>query len=292
MAQTGLTLVNPENRNIAFKVFTFEDGLSFSRIQRLPCYAIVLITDGGGKLETDFSVHPFGNNTMMCFSPYQPFKISSEGELKGLVLNFHSDFLCVYKHHKELACNGVLFDNIYQAPLLELKYPEVNEFKKLAGQMLDEMENTEIAQYELLVSYLKIFLITATRIKINRQPQAEMALGKADEPFILLQLKEAIESNYRKKHAPSDYTELLNVSSKSLAIIAKKYFSKTLSDLISERIIMEAKRELYLTSKPVKEIAYELGFRDEFYFSRFFKTNVDVSPQLYRNTIGYAKAEA
>jgi AraC-like DNA-binding protein len=41
----------------------------------------------------------------------------------------------------------------------------------------------------------------------------------------------------------------------------------------------------------VKEIAFELGFQDEFYFSRFFKTNADVSPQLYRNTVGFAKAE-
>ena len=61
--------------------------------------------------------------------------------------------------------------------------------------------------------------------------------------------------------------------------------------MIGERIIMEAKRELYLTSKPIKEIAYILGFKDEFYFSRFFKRNTDVSPQLYRDTVGFAKAE-
>jgi AraC family transcriptional activator of pobA len=65
-----------------------------------------------------------------------------------------------------------------------------------------------------------------------------------------------------------------------------------LLDMISERIIIEAKRELYLTSKPVKEIAFDLGFHDEFYFSRFFKMNADVSPQRYRNTVGYARAEA
>ena len=57
--------------------------------------------------------------------------------------------------------------------------------------------------------------------------------------------------------------------------------------MIAERIIIEAKRELYLTNKTVKEIAYELGYNDESYFSRFFKTNADVSPQLYRETVGY-----
>ena len=62
--------------------------------------------------------------------------------------------------------------------------------------------------------------------------------------------------------------------------------------MISERIIIEAKRELYLTSKPVKEIAYHLGYTDEYYFSRFFKANAGVSPQIYRDTVGFARAEA
>jgi len=49
---------------------------------------------------------------------------------------------------------------------------------------------------------------------------------------------------------------------------------------------MEAKRDLYLTSKSVKEIAHALGFRDEHYFSRFFKKNAYVSPQTYRAKVG------
>lgn len=291
MEQTAITLVNPENKNIVFKVFTFDDNSSFERLQRLPSYTIVLITEGAGKLETDFSEYPFLSNTLMCFSPYQPFKLSSEGKLKGVALNFHSDFLCVYKHHKEVACNGVLFDNIYQSPSLALTANEADEFKKLARQMLNEMRSTDVAQYELLVSYLKIFLISATRIKIIQNPEAAKIIATAEEPFILQKLKDAIEFHYRKKHAPNDYAALLNVSLKSLGKVTKTHFNKTLSDMISERIIIEAKRELYLTSKPVKEIAFDLGFRDEFYFSRFFKMNADVSPQLYRTTVGYAKAE-
>jgi AraC family transcriptional regulator, transcriptional activator of pobA len=62
-----------------------------------------------------------------------------------------------------------------------------------------------------------------------------------------------------------------------------------LTDLISERIIIEAKRELYLTNKSVKEIAFELGYSDEHYFSRFFKNNADVSPQMYRDVVGSGK---
>jgi YesN/AraC family two-component response regulator len=77
-----------------------------------------------------------------------------------------------------------------------------------------------------------------------------------------------------------------------LARIAKNYFNKTLTNLITERIIIEAKRELFLTNKSIKEVAYELGYDDEYYFSRFFKKNANISPQLYRQTVGFGKAES
>ena len=75
-----------------------------------------------------------------------------------------------------------------------------------------------------------------------------------------------------------------------MAKITKVHFNKTLSSLINERIIIEAKRELYLSNKTIKEIAYELGYEDEYYFGRFFKVNAEVSPQMYRDTVGYTKA--
>lgn len=100
-----------------------------------------------------------------------------------------------------------------------------------------------------------------------------------------------LREHFRNKHAPNEYADLLNMSPKALGKLTKHHFNRTLTSLIADRIIIEAKRELYLTSKPIKEIAFELGFSDEYYFSRFFKNNVDVSPQGYREAVGFAKAE-
>jgi YesN/AraC family two-component response regulator len=159
----------------------------------------------------------------------------------------------------------------------------------LLDQIKTEMQNPALAQSELLISYLKILLITASRLKKKQQPQ--VAAEPTDkEPFILQNLKNYIEVHYKIKHSPSDYADLLNITPKALAKITKNYFNKTLTNLIAERIIIEAKRELYLTNKSVKEIAFELGYEDEHYFSRFFKNNAEVSPQIYRDTVGFAKA--
>jgi AraC family transcriptional regulator, transcriptional activator of pobA len=211
--------------------------------------------------------------------------------LRGTALHFHPDFFCIHKHQADVACNGVLFNNIYHPPVTSIDESSKKVLSVLLDQMKSEMTNTALAQYEILVSYLKIFSITSSRLKFRQQPDAIKSAGHIKEPFILQNLKEAIEKNFRQKHSPGEYAEALNISAKALAKLTKIYFNKTLSELISERIIIEAKRELYLTRKTIKEIAYELGYDDEHYFSRFFKTNADVSPQLYRQTVGFGRGD-
>ena len=218
--------------------------------------------------------------------------ITEKEPISGIAIYFHPDFFCIYKHHKEVSCNGVLYNNVYKPPFVSVDNSSAATFAMMSEQIQTEMQNTELAQYELLVSYLKIFLITAARLKTAQHSTTTDLSPGNKEPFILQKLKDAIEENFKKKHAPADYADILFITPKALGKITKSHFNKTLSSIINERIIIEAKRELYLTDKTVKEIAYELGYEDEYYFSRFFKVNADVSPQLYRETVGYAKALA
>jgi AraC family transcriptional activator of pobA len=287
--QTAFTLINPQTGNLAFKLFSFEDNSHFDHLQRHNYYTILWVTGGSGLLKTNFSEFEFSANTMFTFSLYQPFMILADEKPEGFVLNFHPDFFCIYKHHKEVACNGVLFNNVYESPFIKVDEISAINFKMLLEQLKTEMQNPALAQCELLVSYLKIFLITASRLKTAQQPAILKSGDENKEPFILQNLKDAIEENFKKKHSASDYAGMLNISTKALAKLSKTHFNKTLTDLIAERIVIEAKRELYLTNKPVKEIAFGLGYDDEYYFSRFFKLNADVSPQLFRDTVGFGK---
>lgn len=287
--QTVFTLVNPQNGNLAFKLFSFEDNSYFDHIQRNNYYSLIWFTQGNGKVKADFLEYDFMANSLFAFSPYQPFMLSSDTNLGGIALQFHPDFFCIHKHQAEVACNGVLFNNIYNPPFISIDENSAATLEMLLRQIKTEMQNPALAQNEVLISYLKIFLITASRLKTEQEPQALQAVATIKEPFILQSLKDAIEKDFKTKHSASDYAKSLNISPKALAKITKAHFNKTLTDLISERIIIEAKRELYLTNKAVKEIAYELGYQDEYYFSRFFKTNAAISPQMYRDTVGFGR---
>jgi len=290
--QTIFTLVNEQNGNLAFKLFSFEDNSYFDHLQRNNYYSLIWIKEGRGKLKTDFSEYYFEQNSLFSFTPYQPYMFIAN-LVKGIAIYFHSDFFCIHKHQTEVTCNGVLFNNIYQTPFILVDEALQNTLNKIIEQIKSEMQNPPgLAQYELLISFMKIFLISASRSKMQQQPQAMPSQGESKEPTVLQNLKEAIEKDFKKKHTPKDYAVLLNISPNALAKIAKSHFNKTLTNLITERILIEAKRELYLTNKSVKEVAYELGYDDEYYFSRFFKKNVNISPQVYRKTVGFGKAES
>uniref|UniRef100_UPI0035BC4EEF helix-turn-helix domain-containing protein n=1 Tax=Mucilaginibacter sp. TaxID=1882438 RepID=UPI0035BC4EEF len=281
-----------QNGEPAFKLFSFHDNSLFDTLQRNNFFTLIWLTSGSGSVDADFNNYKFEESSLFSFAPYQPYKLNVDTPLKGVAIYFHAEFFCIHKHQKELALNGVLYNNVYQPPFVTVDSNSAAIFSMVCEQITREMQNAALAQHELLVSYLRIFLITASRLKIEQQPVVKQMAENSKEPFVLQQLKDAIEENFKIKHSPSEYADLLYISPKALAKITKMHFNKTPSNLINERIIIEAKRELYLTDKTVKEIAYELGYEDEYYFSRFFKTNADVSPQLFRDTVGFAKGLA
>ncbi|MDW9382383.1 AraC family transcriptional regulator [Chryseobacterium sp. JV558] len=287
LSQSVYTLINQQNGNLAFKLFEFDNNSYFDHIQRNNYFTLILITSGEGVATVDLSDYSFEENTLFALYPYQPFMLHPVEPIMGIAIQFHHDFFCIYRHHKEIAANGILFNNVYQQPFICLDEFSKSSVLNLISGIANELKADAFRKDEVLVSYLKILLVTATRIKLEQQTVQDSGTAHIKQQFLIQNLKNAIEDHFRTKHSASDYADLLNQTPASLARITKNHFNKTLSDLIMERIIIEAKRELYLTDKTIKEIAYELGYEDEYYFSRLFKNKTDISPQIYRNTIGF-----
>jgi len=287
LSQSVYTLINQQNGNLSFKVFEFDNSSYFDHIQRNNYFTIIIINSGQGLAKVDLNEYVFEENTMFAFYPYQPFMLASEGSLVGVCIQFHHDFFCIYRHHKEIAANGILFNNIYEQPFIRLDQNNKITLMNIVREIVNELKMEALRKDEVLVSYLKIFLVLATRIKLEQQSVDQTRTIGTKQLTIVQNLRNAIEENFRIKHSASDYAEMLHVTPIALSRVTKNHFNMTLSDLITERIIVEAKRELYLTDKTVKEIAYELGYEDEYYFSRVFKGKTDISPQFYRENIGF-----
>ncbi len=286
------TIANPQNGNLGFRLAFFKDNSFFDHLQRVNYYSVIWVKKGRGDIRANFSEYGFKEDMLFAFSPFEPFMFMPNDEFEGVVLNFHPDFYCIHQHQEEVSCRGVLFHNIFQLPYVILSDEEKQIMSMLIQQINAEMTNPRLAQHEAIVCLMKLFLICGSRLKTKQQLEAQKATGGGKDPKMIKDLRIHIEGHFKTKHSPAEYAELLNISHKALAKITKTHFNKTLSHLINERIVIEAKRELFLTNKPIKTIASELGYEDEYYFSRFFKINADVSPQTYRDTVGYGRGIA
>src|SRR5690606_28883124 len=138
-------------------------------------YSIIWIKKGSGIARVDFAEYDLHEGQMFFLSPYQPYMFEVDEPLEGVVINFHPDFFCIYRHQKEVDCNGVLFHNIYDPPMLQVPEDQREKFDELAEQMKKEILNAALAQNELLVSLLKIWLVYASRIKAVQECTAPAA---------------------------------------------------------------------------------------------------------------------
>lgn len=77
----------------------------------------------------------------------------------------------------------------------------------------------------------------------------------------------------------------MSVSTRTLLDITNHFLSKTPSQMIQEKIILEAKRLLLHSTLNVAQVGYRLGFEDPSYFVKYFKRHSQQSPLEFRKSI-------
>ncbi|MCS3528940.1 AraC family transcriptional regulator [Chryseobacterium sp. JUb7] len=99
----------------------------------------------------------------------------------------------------------------------------------------------------------------------------------------LIEFKQLIQTHYKNSKQVQEYASLLNITPLYLNELIKELTGFSASYWIHQEIILEAQRLLYYTDLDIKEIAFELGFEDHAYFSRFFKKHTAVTASHFRN---------
>lgn len=90
-----------------------------------------------------------------------------------------------------------------------------------------------------------------------------------------------VESNHRTQRSPKFYADKLNMTISNLGKICQKVIGYPPSHCIQIRLMLEACAMLK-DSKPIKEIAFELGFEAPKHFSKFFKKQSGQYPDSFR----------
>jgi len=260
-----------------------KEGKDFLSIpEQFSEYTVLYIPKGKGLYYADFGEFAFNGPVLLFSTPLQALRLNAIIADEFHVLQFHSDFYCIEYHREEVACNGLLFNNIYIDPVINLAPDDIVFIEQLFDNITGECAQEEISEI-VLRSYLQLFLAKSTTIKrrlIAHQEKTEVK----DE--LMERFRQLLDEHFLTLHKPNDYADLLAVSPNTLTKRCTKYFKKPPTHLITERLILEAKKQLHLTRKSIKEIAFALNFQDEFYFSRVFKKFTNVSPQAFRDKTG------
>ena len=261
-------------------VVDFEKACVVNKPEQVNSYRIYWIKEGKGSYNIDFSHYDFNGEVLFFLSPGQVFSVTSEKVKEAYQISFIRDFYCIQTHDKEVSCNGILFNNIYESPFVKPNLRESEKLTNILMNLLEEFEQNETAQYDMLQAYLKQFIIQSVRIKKDRDVLKEDTETKLFKDFSTL-----VDLNFKNEHSVTYYAERLGLSPKSLTKHFQKIGAQTPSDLIKNRVILEIKRKLLYTDDSVKQIAYDLGFNDPAYFTRFFTKAVEKSPLQFKKEL-------
>ena len=94
--------------------------------------------------------------------------------------------------------------------------------------------------------------------------------------------RDHIEEHHRSWHKVSQYADRLGYSSHTLNRLARQYTGRSAKELIDERVVLEAKRQLSHADASVSEIAEQLGFDDASNFSSYFRRQTQLTPGTFR----------
>ncbi len=196
------------------------------------------------------------------------------------IFSFNREFYCIHTHDEEVSCNGIIFFGAQQTPIIHLEPTEAGKFEMLYLVFRDEFSTRDNIQGEMLQMLLKRLIIKITRLaRENQLPKGT----PSEQVETIRKFNMLVDQHFREKRLVSDYAELLFKSPKTLSNVFAKHGNRTPLQIIHERIVLEAKRQLLYTDKTVKEISHELGFDEVASFHKLFKKVTHCSPQQYKN---------
>ena len=239
--------------------------------------SVIWFKEDGNKLTIDSKEHTFDKDQLLFLTAFH--KVEIEEIHKFQFLRFNSPFYCILDHDSEVGCKGILFFGSKNVPIIKPSDEELEILDAVWKVIAMEMKSNDNLQLEMLQMILKRILILCTRIYKAQSNFSNIDTNKVD---IVRDFNFLVEQHFKDKHAVSEYASMLNKSPKTLSNLFKKLNDQTPLQMIQARRMLEVRRLLKYTDRPISEIGYEIGFSDIQSFSRFFRKHEGISPSEFR----------
>ena len=135
---------------------------------------------------------------------------------------------------------------------------------------------------EIIRALLRVVFYKAARLYRDRFEKSSAQMSESAQTRLGRDFRLAVEKHFRTTTSVSDYAKQLHVTADHLGAVIRSHTGRTPSDIIRDRLLLEAKRLLIHTSMNISEIAYALNFEDPAYFGRFFRRLMHRTPGDFR----------
>jgi AraC family transcriptional activator of pobA len=243
----------------------------------------VSLVHGHSKIHYGDKSIEINGSALVFTNPLIPFFWERVGE-------GHSGYVCVFTesffNHFGAIKSYPVFQSV-EVGITALNNDEVKLFNPLFLRMFNELQGNYIYKYDLMRSLLLEVVHAAQKIKpalgnLFSGSNASERIAAMFAELLERQFPVELTNQVIRLNTPAAFAEHLNVHVNHLNKALKEITGQTTSQLISSRILQEAKILLKSTNWSIAEIAWSLAFEEPNHFSSFFKTRAQLTPQKFR----------
>ncbi|AWG23525.1 AraC family transcriptional regulator [Flavobacterium faecale] len=239
-------------------------------------YVMAFFTKGSGTHEIDFDSYSVAPGSVFVLQPGQMHHWSLSEDIGGYVLFYSQEMYNLYFGEKEIDIFPFFYSNDTKSEIILTKQ-EMESLQPFFDLIFKESQSDELFKKDKIMNLLDLI-----HIELARKYQETFASEVHAYNSKLKMFAKVLESHFKTEKAASFYANALHISLKHLNRICNETVNKTTTEIITNRIVLEAKRMLMDKNSLVSEIALELGYDDYSYFARFFKKNTGMSPKDFR----------
>jgi len=241
-------------------------------------YHLVFFTKGAGQHTIDFNhftVEPFQIYFMI---PGQVHSWNFSGPVDGYVVNFSTLFFESFLLKPAFLDSFSFFNGIAEESVINVSNEVVDTLISLFENLLKQVRSYAILKEEMLKVILLQIFITIEQTEFKTKDN----ITRQNSNTLIREFQKLIEKKFVTARLPGEYAEFLHITPNHLNALSKEHLGKQAGEVIRDRIILEAKRLLVSLDLTVSEIAYQLNFNDNSYFTKFFRKYAGITPEAFR----------
>lgn len=244
---------------------------------KLGVLAISLCLYGELTIEINMIEHHISTGNLVITLPediLQHKEISDD--VKGLFIIVSQQF--IEEAFPQIEEMLPLFLHIQKYPCLNLSVQECIRIQSFYNFFIQHLEDNSFYKNKIVRSILQsLIYYLAGIINLDKDNKRE----RKDELFT--RFVQLIIKNYKKNRKLDFYADKLFITPKYLSDVIKKISGRSAHEWIDRYILLEAKILLRSSHKTIQQIADELNFPNNSFFSKYFKKHCGMTPKEYRD---------